>query len=455
MNNFLNNGVNIKKSLNSRSNEIKAWVISATMGYGHQRAVYPLKEIAEEKIITVGAGEAASKNEEKLWKRVLGAYEFMSRAKGIPVIGKLIFNLLDTLLHIPSYYPMRDLSNATFQVDLLESSIKKGLCSAMLDKVRTKNLPIVTSFYASAIAADIKGFHNVYCIICDADLNRVWVARQPWESRIHYFAPCGKAAQRLRAYGVPEERIYITGFPLPAELVGDQNLTILKKNLGRRLVNLDPRKVFRARHENNVKHFLGDENYYDYKTRKLTISYAVGGAGALKEIGEKIAFSLKKKILDNEIKLILIAGTKKNVSDYFYSVKEQITNDDSQIEIIYSDSMDEYFRLFNLAMQDTDLLWTKPSELSFYTGLGLPIIMTPTIGSQEKFNRLWLFEIQAGIKQMNPDYTDQWLNDLLNKGILAEMAWSGFLKARKLGTCKIAEVLKTGKMTQAQSPVLR
>lgn len=443
--------MNTEKNLH----DIRAWVISATMGYGHQRAVYPLRDIAEEKIITVGAGDAATKNEEKLWMRVLGAYEFMSRAKGIPIIGKPIFNLLDALLHIPSYYPMRDLSNATFQVDLLESSIKKGLCAAMLEKVKTKNLPIVTSFYASAIAADMKGLNNVYSIICDADLNRVWVARQPWESRIHYFAPCGKAAQRLKAYGVPDERIFITGFPLPTELIGGEEMPVLKKNLGKRLVNLDPRKVFRGRHEKNVQHFIGKENYNDSLKSKLTISYAVGGAGALKEIGGKIAFSLKNKILNDEVKLILIAGTKQNVNDYFQSVKKQITNDDSQIEIIYSESMEEYFEKFNRAMHETDVLWTKPSELTFYAGLGLPIIMSPTIGSQEKFNRLWLFEIQAGIKQMNPEYTDQWLHDLLNKGILAEIAWSGFLKARKLGTYKIIEVLKTGKMTHAQSPVLR
>ncbi|MEW6507739.1 MAG: hypothetical protein AB1432_08350 [Bacteroidota bacterium] len=435
--------------------DVKAWVISATMGYGHNRAVHPLREIAEEKIITVGAGDAASKNEEKLWKRLLGAYEFMSRAKGIPIIGKPIFNLLDALLHIPSYYPMRDLSNATFQVDLLESSIKKGLCSAMLDKIRTKNLPIVTSFYASAIAADMKGFHNVYCIICDADLNRVWAARQPWESRIDYFAPCGKAAQRLKAYGVPDQRIYITGFPLPSELIGGEEMTVLKKNLGRRLVNLDPRKVFRGRHEKNVEHFIGINNYIESVKSKLTISYAVGGAGALKEIGGKIAFSLKNKILSGEVKLILIAGTKRNVNDYFRSVKNQITDNDSQIEIIYSDSLDEYFEKFNHAMHETDILWTKPSELTFYCGLGIPIIMTPTIGSQEKFNRQWLFEVQAGIKQMNPEYTDQWLYDLLNDGVLAEMAWSGFLKARKLGTYKIIEVLKTGRITYSKSPVLR
>jgi hypothetical protein len=81
--------------------------------------------------------------------------------------------------------------------------------------------------------------------------------------------------------------------------------------------------------------------------------------------------------------------------------------------------------------------------------------MTPTIGSQEKFNRQWLFEIQAGIRQENPDHTDQWLFDWLNNGRLAEAAWSGFLKARKLGTYKILEVLQTGKMTKSDSPVMR
>ena len=47
----------------------KAWVVSADMGYGHQRAVYPLRDIAEGGIITVGSSEAVSKAEKKLWKR--------------------------------------------------------------------------------------------------------------------------------------------------------------------------------------------------------------------------------------------------------------------------------------------------------------------------------------------------------------------------------------------------
>ncbi|HUX61139.1 MAG TPA: hypothetical protein VMV32_07495, partial [Ignavibacteriaceae bacterium] len=107
----------------------KAWVVSASMGYGHLRAVDPLRNIAEEEVILVGANDAVSPSEKILWSRLLYVYEFMSRAKGIPFIGNPVFNILDSFLRIPSFYPMRNLSNKTFQVDLLASSIKKGLCS--------------------------------------------------------------------------------------------------------------------------------------------------------------------------------------------------------------------------------------------------------------------------------------------------------------------------------------
>jgi hypothetical protein len=111
--------------------------------------------------------------------------------------------------------------------------------------------------------------------------------------------------------------------------------------------------------------------------------------------------------------------------------------------------------LFKSVLRTTDILWTKPSELSFYAALGIPIVMTPALGSQETFNRTWLQDIQTGIRQMNPEYTDEWLFHLLKKGHLAEAAWSGFLKARKLGTYKILEVLETGRFTRDSSPIIR
>jgi len=356
---------------------------------------------------------------------------------------------------------MRNLSNTTFQVNFLESLIEKGLCKGMLEKTETKNLPVVTSFYASAIAADKKGINKIYCIICDADINRVWVAKDPWESRIEYFAPCSKAVQRLKAYGVPDERIHLTGFPLPIELLGDENLSVLKKDLAQRLHYLDPEGKFWARHGKSVKHFLGKENCEFENKRKLTITYAVGGAGAQKEIGGKIAKSLKDKIIKGGVRLYLVAGVKENVNEYFLSVKNEIDREisnrdyDDGIKIIYSDNLPEYFGQFNKILRETDVLWTKPSELSFYSALGIPLIMSPAIGSQEKFNRKWLHEIQAGVRQENPDYTDQWMYDMLRRGALAECAWNGFLKVRKLGTYKIIEMLQTGKLIRETHPVLR
>ena len=429
----------------------KYWIVTANMGYGHQRAVYPLRHMAEEGIITDGSSKDASEKEQKMWRRVLGAYEFISRAKGIPFIGDSLFNLLDAFMHIPSYYPIRDLSNATFQVELLRSNIRKGLCSGMLEKTRSQDIPIITSFYASAIAADLNSYNQIYCIICDADINRVWVAKEPWESRIEYFTPCDKATQRLHTYGVPDAKIFTTGFPLPEELLGGRDLPILKAQLGKRLQKLDPDKVFWTRHGKSVQHFLGKQNCLPAEKKQLTITYAVGGAGAQREIGKKIAFSLKEKIRNNEVKLYLVAGIRKDVGDYFDSVKAQIAPESKNIEIIYSENLYEYFDKFNQALWHTDILWTKPSELSFYCALGLPIIMTPSIGSQEKFNEKWLHEIHAGIKQENPDFTHQWLFDLLRKGILAETAWSGFLKARKLGLYKIMDILQTGEITQEHS----
>jgi UDP-N-acetylglucosamine:LPS N-acetylglucosamine transferase len=150
-----------------------------------------------------------------------------------------------------------------------------------------------------------------------------------------------------------------------------------------------------------------------------------------------------------------VAGTRTEVRDYFLDVQNTILPGSQNLRVHYAATPQEYFEQFSRVLRETDILWTKPSELSFYCALGIPIIMTPPIGSQERFNRQWLFEMQAGIKQEPPEYTNEWLFDRLHDGLFAEMAWSGFLKARKLGTYKIIEVLREGKMTRDSSPVMR
>jgi len=432
------------------------WVVSADMGYGHQRAVHPFEQRAYNGVLDAANIPGVTDAERKRWQRYLKLYEFLSRAKGLPLIGKQLFGLLDRMLHIPSAYPMRNLSRSTFQVDMLDKEIRRGLGSGVVTTISSQWLPLLTSFYVPAIAADLAGYEPIYTIICDADLNRVWVAKEPWESRINYFAPCGKAAQRLKQYGVPEERIFLTGFPLHEDLLGGRDLSVLRHDLGIRLRMLDPLGRFRATMGASVERFLGEYAFGEPPAnRVLTVTYAVGGAGAQRELGADLMRSFAPRLNEGTMRLVLVAGTRADVRDYFEEQRREILSPDANVHVMHAPSLDAYFREFNAVIRETDILWTKPSELSFYTGLGLPIIMAPTIGSQEKFNRKWLREVGSGMRQENPNHATEWMFDLMANGRFADMAWLGFLRARKMGTYHIQDVIDQGTFTKSDNPLHR
>ena len=101
--------------------------------------------------------------------------------------------------------------------------------------------------------------------------------------------------------------------------------------------------------------------------------------------------------------MILAAGTKEKVKRYF---EEKLSamglSKNKNIEILFDQTLINYFKSFNAALRKTDILWTKPSELSFYSALGIPIIIAPSIGSQEDFNKRWLLKSGFGNLQENP-----------------------------------------------------
>ncbi|MCX6759908.1 MAG: hypothetical protein NTW46_01010, partial [Candidatus Nealsonbacteria bacterium] len=376
----------------------KAWIISASMGYGHQRTAYPLREIAYEgKIINVNDYDGIPLKDKNFWDSNRRFYEFISDFKKIPVIGEPLFGAFDAFQQIPAFYPRRDLSKPTFSLRKNYSFIKKGWGQDLISKLKKNPLPIVASFFTPAfMAEEFKYPEDIYCVICDADISRTWAPLNPQKSRIKYFAPNNWVIDRLKQYGVKEKNIYLTGYPLPLENIGTRNKETAKEDFKIRLLNLDPTrwytKQYRALVENEVGKVSGKS------LRPLTLLFSIGGAGAQKEIVISFLKGLKEKIKDKEIKVILSAGTRPDVIAYFLRRIENIglkRNVNKNIEIIYEQSVDAFFAKFNKKLKETDILWTKPSELSFYAGLGIPIIIAPSVGAQEDLNKKWLLRMGA------------------------------------------------------------
>ncbi len=425
------------------TNENKIWVVAVDMGYGHQRTAYPLKDLApEQKIINANSYEGIPEKDKKIWESSRKFYEFISRFRRFPLVGEKAFSLFDKFQRILSFYPRRDLSKATFSLKRIFSLIRKGWGRDLILKLGKNPLPLVSTFFPPAFMAEVFDYPGqIYCVVCDADIARTWASLNPSKSKIKYFAPCNWVVERLKLYGVKQENIFLTGYPLPRENIGSRDLEILKHDLGQRILNLDPKGEYCSNYQPLVDKYLG--SLPKKSDHPLTIMFAVGGAGAQKEIGIKIVKSLKDKIKKDEIKIILVAGIKVKVKEYFLENIKKLrlgSKLDKNIEIIFAEDTEDYFKKFNQALRTTDILWTKPSELSFYSGLGLPIIIAPSIGSQEDFNKRWLLRLRAGFLQENPRYTEQWLFDLLNGGRLAEAAMRGFIEVENLGTYKIEKI---------------
>ncbi len=424
-----------------------AWVISVNMGYGHQRTAYPLRVLAPDgKIINANDYSDIPGKDKRIWETARKFYEAISRFSRIPLVGKTFFSIYDRFQQILTFYPRRDLSKPNFILKQIYSGLKKGWGKHFIEGLKIKNkelrtnLPIVSTFFTPAFMAEFFNYPGeIFCVVCDADISRSWAPLAPRESKIKYFAPNERTVERLKLYGVKPENIFLTGYPLPLENIGTEKMEILKKDLKYRLLNLDPKRKYFEKYKDLVESRLG--KLPKESGRPLTIMFSVGGAGAQKEIAIKILKCLKFYLEQGRLRIILSAGIKEKVKEYFEEeLKKLNLARPNLVEIIYKKDMDNYFQWFNQALAETDILWTKPSELSFYSALGIPIIIAPPIGSQEDFNMRWLLKSGFGILQEDPNHTVEWLFDWLNRGYLAEMAVEGFIEGEKMGTYNIQKI---------------
>jgi hypothetical protein len=168
--------------------------------------------------------------------------------------------------------------------------------------------------------------------------------------------------------------------------------------------------------------------------------FAVGGAGAQAELVNEFLPSLRGMILSGRLRLQLVAGTRSEVRRCFVEAVKRAGLEQAlerEISIIEGADFKSYYAAFNRALLRTDVLWTKPSELSFYPALGYACVLSRPVGSHERYNRRWLREHGVGLKQQSLDHAQGWLEEWLEDGTLAGAAWSGFARLPKHGTEQI------------------
>jgi len=428
-------------------------LVSIDMGYGHLRPAYALSEYLGDLPVSLADQPPLSTLEEqKLWKRARTLYEGLSRASRVPLVGPFLGDVLHGITSIPSLYPLRDLSQRTPAVRLLEAAAQKGLGAGLAARLERSHARLLTTFFAPAVLSDLYGCENIFCVVTDSDINRIWAPINPRSSNIIYLAPSLRVRRRLKAYGVPGKRIEVTGYPLPHELVGE-NAENLRHNLRRRLVALDPKLRFLRETQNEISHFLGE-----LPERSATpphLVFAVGGAGAQSELVDAFLPSLSHLIRRGKLHLTLVAGLRAEIAARFAQaiIKAELLpeQESGKINILLESDHKAYFRSFNALLARADILWTKPSELTFFGALGLPLLLSWPVGSHERSNRQWAVSAGAALKQGDPRHAGEWLSEMLKDGTLAGNAWSGYMRLPKFGLYRIADLV-VGRDTPAQVP---
>jgi len=410
------------------------------MGYGHLRPARSIATMLGCPVLHADQPPLADAEERDRWATTRGFYETMSRISATPWIGKPFQAILNAATSIPPLHPFRDLSARNVGVRLIEHSARKGLGRTMVAHLQEHDSSLVTTFYSPALLADFHGYDRIYCIVTDSDVNRVLAPIEPSQSKIRYLAPSGRVVRRLRSYGVSKDQVELTGFPLPHSLLGGSQLSELRANLLPRLVRLDQNGVFRHQFAQEIES-LGPLLPAQGPPH---LAFAVGGAGAQAAMSATFLPSLAELLTSERLRLTLVAGTKEEVRDLFLEHVERagLGNElGRSVDVLYEPNLDAYFDRFDAMLKHVDILWTKPSELTFYGALGIAMVFAEPIGVQEVYNQRWALENGAGLRQRALSVTSEWLTEWLSDGTLAAAAWAGHKRLPCRGLYRILERL--------------
>jgi len=217
--------------------------------------------------------------------------------------------------------------------------------------------------------------------------------------------------------------------------VGGRGMTALKASLAARLGRLDPGRAVADLAAAELGAVPRDQS-------PALITFAIGGAGAQAALATRLLRALARPLRAGRIALALVAGRRRDVAR---ALRAAATSEGlaghRAVEVLEEPDTLLYLRKFNALLARTDVLWTKPSEMTFFAALGLPVIAAPPVGMHEERNLRWAFEHGALLPQGDPDRAGEWLPRWLADGTLARAAWQGYQNLPKLGLYEIVDDL--------------
>ncbi len=408
-------------------------VVSVAMGYGHLRAAFAVADALDVTPQRADAEPLAAPAELAMWAKSRRRYERLTRASQLPWIGPLPRWLLDRLTDIAPFDPPVDRSRPDVATRHLDRLIRRGFGMTLAEHADVERRPVVSTFYAQALAHEQHGSTPCFCIVTDSDIHRIWAPCRP-PRRITYLTPTRRAQRRLISYGVPEDRIVHTGFPLPSELLGGDALSIARSDLRLRLLRLDPTGRFHDRWG------LEPPQSDDRSPKPPQLTAVVGGAGAQEPHLIELIEGLLPAIADHRLRLTVATGLHTAIASRLRQRTASHSFAD-RLRILSWSDFRTYYREFNQLLRTTDVLWTKPSEMVFYGALGIPLLLAPPVGQHEWYNRRWASEHGIAPAARSIPKIADWLPRWLSDGRLAAAAWSGFHTLPKRGVYRIADTV--------------
>jgi len=391
------------------------------MGYGHLRPAYALAERLGVPVREVDRTPFASPTDRLIWRLSRRLYETISRRSQGGVARRVAGPILEAITCLPTLDQAPSPVPADADARWLHRLMRLGFGRQLVRSLRASRGTLVTTFYAPAIMADAHGIRPVISVVTDSEVSRIWVPVQPERYSIQYCVPHRRTARRLAAYGVPGTSIHLTGFPLPPTLTGDRAGT----DAQRRFARLE-------------RWAAGDG--------PLHLCLAIGGAGAQADLALNLVRALAHEIRRGDLRVTLVTGTNTSLSVRFRRRLEHlgVGNDgpDSRVSVLSAERHTDYLERFNEELPTTDLLWTKPSELSFFAALGLPMLLAPAVGEHERANATILFEAGAAFPVPAATELPHWLAARRRDGALERAARAGFASLPRDATDRVAAVVE-------------